>query len=90
MSLGMAGAYLLACSLRASRDDPQVAFAEYEARLRPLIERKQVSALSLADWFAPPTRLGLFIRNGLRQLAGQPALARLLVGGMLASHLDLS
>ncbi|MGA0603819.1 hypothetical protein ACO2Q3_24140 [Caulobacter sp. KR2-114] len=89
-SLGMAGAYLVASSLRQARSDPWGAFRAYEARLRPLVERKQASALRIADWFAPRTRLGLLVRNGFSRLTSRPAFAQLLVGGMLASQLDLS
>lgn len=88
-SLGMAGAYILASELRRSGGDPAPAFAEYERRLRPLVERKQKGALWMGGWFAPKTALGLAVRNGLSRLAAVPAFAPLLVGDMLSSGIEL-
>jgi 2-polyprenyl-6-methoxyphenol hydroxylase-like FAD-dependent oxidoreductase len=86
----MAGAYVLAGELhRRGADDPSDAFNTYESLLRPLIERKQRGALRLGGWFAPRTRLGLSIRNGLNRLAAIPAFAPLLFGDMLSTDLEL-
>jgi 2-polyprenyl-6-methoxyphenol hydroxylase-like FAD-dependent oxidoreductase len=89
-SFAMAGAYILAGELhRRGAEDPSEAFDNYERLLRPLIERKQRGALRLGGWFAPRTRLGLSVRNGLNRLAAVPMFAPLLFGDMLSAGLEL-
>ncbi len=88
-SLAMAGAYILAGELADTPADPPFAFARYEKRLRPLIERRQRGAMRLGGWFAPRTKVGLLARNGLSQLAAIPGVAPLVLGGMFSAGDDL-
>jgi 2-polyprenyl-6-methoxyphenol hydroxylase-like FAD-dependent oxidoreductase len=63
--LGMAGAYLLAWALRESSGDHAAAFGEYQRRFKPFVDAKQKSATRFGSWFAPRTKLGVRLRNGL-------------------------
>src|SRR5262249_35809177 len=78
-SLAMAGAYVLAGELAAAGDEIESAFALYEQRLKPFIDRKQRTALRLGGWFAPRTRVGLLVRNELTRLAATSALSSLIM-----------
>lgn len=51
--MAMAGGYLLAEELARASGDHRAAFAGYEARLRPLVEKKQRDASWLAGLFVP-------------------------------------
>ncbi|HEX3817289.1 MAG TPA: FAD-binding domain [Chthoniobacterales bacterium] len=68
-SFAMAGAYILAGELQRAGGDYAQAFAAYEKRFRPFIERKQRSAAQFATSFAPRTRFGLFVRDQVLRLA---------------------
>ncbi len=72
-AFGMAGAYILAKELASAGGDYASAFAEYERRFRPFIERKQKSARALASGFAPKTSFGLFVRDWVLRLSAIPA-----------------
>jgi len=87
-SLAMVGAYVLAGELNGG-EDVASAFARYERRLRPAIEKTQRGALALGSWFAPKTALGLLARNGLSRLAALPGLDRLLMLGLTRHGLTL-
>jgi 2-polyprenyl-6-methoxyphenol hydroxylase-like FAD-dependent oxidoreductase len=87
--LAMAEAYVLAGELaRAGTDHPR-AFREYEQRLRPLIETKQVSARKFAGAFAPRTAFGLWVRNQAMKLMAFRPLTELFLGRDLRDDFDL-
>jgi 2-polyprenyl-6-methoxyphenol hydroxylase-like FAD-dependent oxidoreductase len=75
----MAGAYILAAELERAAGDYIHAFAEYERRFRPFIERKQKQALGYAAMLAPRTSLGLFVRDQVVRLTAIPILGDLLM-----------
>ncbi|MGH6956339.1 MAG: FAD-dependent monooxygenase, partial [Caulobacteraceae bacterium] len=75
-----AGALVLAGELADAQGDHRVAFPRYERRLRAFIEKRQKSVLWMGAWFAPKTRLGLFVRDRITALAALPGLDRLLLG----------
>jgi len=77
--LAMAGAYVLAGELAAEAGNPQAAFARYEQRLRPLIEAKQRAARRFAFYFAPRTKLAIWLRNQAVKLIGLPIVGPALV-----------
>jgi len=52
-AMAMAEAYVLAGELHAAGGDHARAFAAYEARLRPYVERKQKAARGFASGFVP-------------------------------------
>ncbi len=70
-SFAMAGAFILAGELERAEGDYARAFAAYEERFRPFIERKQRSAAQFAGSFAPRTRFGLFVRDQVLHLAAR-------------------
>jgi 2-polyprenyl-6-methoxyphenol hydroxylase-like FAD-dependent oxidoreductase len=65
--LAMAEAYVLAGELR-NCGDYAAAFARYERRLMPILERKQKSAAKFASSFAPKTAFGITFRNWVTRL----------------------
>jgi 2-polyprenyl-6-methoxyphenol hydroxylase-like FAD-dependent oxidoreductase len=87
--LAMTQAYVLAGELHRSGGAHAPAFAAYEARLRRFIEGKQKSARGFAAYFAPKTRLGVFIRNQATRLMAAPGLAKLMLGRSIGDDLDL-
>jgi 2-polyprenyl-6-methoxyphenol hydroxylase-like FAD-dependent oxidoreductase len=87
--LAMAAAYVLAGELKRAAGDHAAAFRNYEALLKPLIERKQKSAARLGAWFAPQTPLGLVFRNAFTQLMNLPVIGRWAVRRMVAGGMAL-
>ncbi|ANY09397.1 FAD-dependent oxidoreductase [Pseudonocardia sp. HH130630-07] len=64
-SLAMTGAEFLADAVRRSPGDLAAAFADYEARQRPLVRRAQGSVAGNADIMVPATAAALDRRNAL-------------------------
>jgi 2-polyprenyl-6-methoxyphenol hydroxylase-like FAD-dependent oxidoreductase len=87
-AFAMAGAYILAGELQQADGDP-AAFAAYERRFRPFIERKQKSARAFASSFAPKTRRGLFVRDLVLRVGAIPAVADHLMRRFVLDHFDL-
>jgi 2-polyprenyl-6-methoxyphenol hydroxylase-like FAD-dependent oxidoreductase len=73
--LAMGAAYVLAGELHTCRGDHAQAFARYQERLMPFLQRKQASAAKFASSFAPRTALGLTTRNLISRLLGLPLVA---------------
>jgi 2-polyprenyl-6-methoxyphenol hydroxylase-like FAD-dependent oxidoreductase len=71
-SLAVAGAYALAEELRAAPADVIGAFARYERRLRPGVERAQKAGRRFARWFVPDNRVHLAVRNAAMRIATNP------------------
>jgi 2-polyprenyl-6-methoxyphenol hydroxylase-like FAD-dependent oxidoreductase len=88
-ALAMMAAYVLAGELKAAGGDHRRAFAEYQHRLGAFLRRKQDAARSFVGFFAPRSRLGVFVRNHSMSLLKVPYLADLLVGRDLADRLPL-
>lgn len=88
-ALAMIGAMVLAGELKAAEGDHRVAFARYEARLRPFMEGKQRAAERFASSFAPRTSLGLAFRNQLMRLLSVPFVAELAIGRGLRDAIEL-
>lgn len=78
--LAMTAAYVLAGELARVNGDHAAAFARYEARLRPLLERKQRSATHYLGFFATRTRLGLWLRHQAMRAMNLGPVLRGLVG----------
>jgi len=85
----MAAAYILAGELHRAKGDHSAAFARYEETFGPFIRRKQKGALRFAGFFAPKSKLSLFLRNRAMSLLKLPLLADFLVGRDLADRLVL-
>lgn len=65
MGTGMAvvGAYVLAGELAAAEGDYQVAFRNYEDRMREFVAKCQGIADGATDWYVPQTRFRLWLSN---------------------------
>lgn len=87
--LAMCQAYVLAGELKATGGDYPAAFARYEARLRPFLEGKQVSARRFASYFAPRTAFGVWVRNAATRLLGLPVIGEALVMSDLRDDVEL-
>lgn len=78
-ALAMAAAYILAGELARSGGDYAIAFSRYEQVFAPIVHKKQVSALRFAGFFAPRSRMALFIRNKVMKLLRIPWVADLAI-----------
>ncbi len=87
--LAMVQAYVLAGELRACAGDYPAAFARYEQRLMPFVERKQRAAAKFASSFAPATRAGITFRNLATKLMRIPIFANLFVGGTVRDDVEI-
>lgn len=87
--LAMAEAYVLAGELHDCGGDHTEAFARYQARLMPFLERKQASAARFASSFAPTTALGVTVRNLVTRFLGIPLVADVFIGRGLRDDIEL-
>lgn len=87
-ALAMAGAYILAGELRHAAGHVS-AFAAYEQKFRPFLERKQKAARAFASSFAPKTRIGLWIRDLVLRSTRFPPIGKLLMRGFVKHTLSL-
>jgi 2-polyprenyl-6-methoxyphenol hydroxylase-like FAD-dependent oxidoreductase len=67
-AFAMLGAYILAGELHKADGDHTKAFAAYERRMRPFIDKQQRDAERFAPSFAPRTAFGLFVRDTVLNL----------------------
>ncbi|HUM14024.1 MAG TPA: FAD-dependent oxidoreductase, partial [Myxococcaceae bacterium] len=74
--LAIVGAHVLAGELVAAWEDHRAAFVGFDARIRPYATTCQKGAERVGSFFAPRTRLGLFLRN----LFYRAFTSRLLIG----------
>lgn len=88
-ALAMVAAYVLAGELNRAKGDHDAAFAQYQDRLRTFIAGKQRAAVRFAPFFAPGSRLGIYLRNQVMKLMAIPFVADLAVGRDLRDHIDL-
>ncbi|MEV7283289.1 FAD-dependent monooxygenase [Streptomyces sp. NPDC093252] len=80
-TVAVVGAHVLAGELARTPDDPAGAFARYEGKLRPWLDRIQRSAPGQGRLMTPETPLGIQFRDQLvRLLTLVPAKDRLLAG----------
>jgi 2-polyprenyl-6-methoxyphenol hydroxylase-like FAD-dependent oxidoreductase len=83
-SLAVAGAHILASELARSHDVSD-ALVRYQARMLPVIRRKQAAGRRTAEWFLPPSRTRLLARHLALRLMRAPGIGRrigsALVGG---------
>jgi 2-polyprenyl-6-methoxyphenol hydroxylase-like FAD-dependent oxidoreductase len=75
-SMAMAGAYFLAHELKRTTDYHE-AFARYEKRLRPYVERAQTKARRFAPTFVPNSRLRITLTNWALRLIDLPPVSSL-------------
>jgi 2-polyprenyl-6-methoxyphenol hydroxylase-like FAD-dependent oxidoreductase len=85
----MAEAYVLAGELHGCGDDHIAAFARYQERMMPLLQRKQESAVRFASSFAPRGAFGIAFRNFVSRLLRIPFIAELVIGRMVRDDVRL-
>ncbi len=78
--LALAEAYVLAGEFHRHGADMQSALAQYQARIMPVVARKQKQAVSLAASFVPRTAHGVRLRDFATLLMRLPVFPRLLMG----------
>jgi 2-polyprenyl-6-methoxyphenol hydroxylase-like FAD-dependent oxidoreductase len=88
-AFAMLGAYILAHELHCAGGNAAHAFAAYEQRLRPYIERQQRVAARFAGSFTPKTPVGIRIRDAVLNLMNVPGVGGLLARGMFANNFPL-
>jgi 2-polyprenyl-6-methoxyphenol hydroxylase-like FAD-dependent oxidoreductase len=88
-ALAMIEASVLADELIRSSAGHAHAFAAYDRRLRPYVERKQRTAARSASTFVPRTAGGVWFRNKVTSLIGLPGVGRFFLGRSLHSDLEL-
>jgi 2-polyprenyl-6-methoxyphenol hydroxylase-like FAD-dependent oxidoreductase len=86
--LAMAEAYVLAGELRNCGGDYDAAFARYQQRLMPFLQRKQKSAAKFASAFAPKTAFGITFRNLALRLMRLPFVVDFFIGGELRDQVE--
>ena len=88
--LAMAEAYMLAGELRNCDGDYGAAFARYEQRLLPFLNRKQLSAAKSASSIAPKTAFGIRFRNlAVRLMRRLPFVVDFFIGRQLRDQVQL-
>jgi 2-polyprenyl-6-methoxyphenol hydroxylase-like FAD-dependent oxidoreductase len=88
-ALAMTAAYVLAGELAKSQGRYEAAFANYENLLRAYIAGKQRAAWRFAGFFAPKTRLNLFLLEQAIRMFRIPGIARYAIGRDIADKLRL-
>lgn len=88
-AMAMAEAYTLAGELDRAGGDHVRAFAAYEQRLRPYVERKQKGARGFAASFVPKSNPGLWLRNFSIEAANRLNLTSLLFGSQINDRITL-
>lgn len=83
-SLAIAGAEVLARSLRAAGPHVEVGLAEYERRWRPTVEKVQLEGRRSAAFFVPATRLQLHIQQIARRVVMLPGASRVAARSFIA------
>jgi 2-polyprenyl-6-methoxyphenol hydroxylase-like FAD-dependent oxidoreductase len=87
--LAIAEAYVLAGELARAKGDHDTAFAGYQARLMPFLQRKQDAARKFASSFVPRSALGLMVRNLAVSMFRFPFVADRLLGRDLRHDVKL-
>ncbi len=88
-ALAMIAAYVLAGELHRSQGDYALAFRRYQELFGPFVLKKQQAALRFAGYFAPKSRLSLFVRNQMMNLMRIRWIADLVVGGDIADKIAI-
>ena len=88
-ALAMTAAYVLAGELARSGGQYDAAFRNYDALLRDYIAEKQRAALRFAGFFAPKTRLKLFLLERAIKTFRIPGVARYAIGRDITDKLKL-
>jgi len=87
--LAITEAYVLAGELHRAGGDHAAAFAEYESKLRPFLQKKQEAAANFASSFVPKSEFGLWARNQITRLMAIPGVGSLVMGDTVKDDFDL-
>lgn len=87
--LAMTQAYVLGAELAAAGADHVRAFQRYEQRLQPFLAAKQKSARRFAAYFAPKTKLGVWVRNQAANILDLPVIGQALAARDLRDDFEL-
>lgn len=88
-ALAMVAAYILAGELACSSGDYASAFDRYQERFGPFVLRKQQAALAFAGFFAPKSKLAMFLRNRVMNLMSIPWIAELAMGRDVVDRIEI-
>lgn len=88
-SLAMLSGYILAGELHKAGGDHGVAFDAWQAKLQPLLLKKQDAALKFSGFFAPRSWFRLWVRDRLTSLSSHPYFARKFIAPMLKKEWEL-
>ncbi|MGH9423333.1 MAG: FAD-binding domain, partial [Thermoanaerobaculia bacterium] len=77
--LAMAGAYVLTDALCVTGGDHLAAFSRYQDRFKPFVDKKQRAATRMAWWFAPRSKLQIWMRDVTTRLMNAPYLGPRLI-----------
>jgi 2-polyprenyl-6-methoxyphenol hydroxylase-like FAD-dependent oxidoreductase len=88
-ALAMVGAYILAGELKRAAGDHARAFAANERRLAGFMAAKQAAAARFASFFAPRSRLRLFLRNQGMKLLALPFVVELSLAREIRDRVEL-
>ena len=89
-AFAMAGAHVLAHELAAAEGHHTTAFAAYQRRFKPFVDEKQQAAVRFARWFAPRTRLGVWLRDRATNLLRLPVVGNLIAARSFGDRFELS
>jgi len=78
-TLALNGAYQLAGALAQHPDDHEAAFAAYEQKMRPLVDRAQKLTPGMPHLLNPETAWGVWVLNAIMFVLWQSGLIGLLV-----------
>ncbi|HEX5545227.1 MAG TPA: hypothetical protein VFX10_06985 [Nitrospira sp.] len=87
--LAMAEAYVLAGELCSCGHDHATAFARYQERMMPFLQRKQKSAAKFAASFTPKSAFGITFRNIVTRLLRLSFVAEYFIGRDLRDDIRL-
>ncbi len=85
----LAQAYVLAGEIHAHQGDTDAALARYQARMKPVVARKQEHAKSLVASFVPRTATGVRIRDLATLLMRLPVFPKILMGRYFHDEMTL-
>ncbi|HEY2383135.1 MAG TPA: FAD-binding domain [Terriglobia bacterium] len=88
-ALAMVAAYIVAGELHRCQGDYSRAFERYQELFAPFVLKKQEAALRFAGYFAPRSKISLFMRNRMMSLMKIPWIADLVVGRDIADKIAL-
>lgn len=88
-ALAMTAAYVLASELKAAAGDHRKAFERYQARLASFIAKKQKAVERFGGFFAPRSRLRLFVYNQLTKLLSVRMIADMAIRRDLMDRISL-